>query len=211
MRWVVIAIFIAAACLVWSPVQVQNTLDGTLSDNAVPAGEIHRGFSILQQVHPDPEVVMEGKNTHPHCFGIRFATYMRRNSGHLAVEVQQGPIERRWQVRAARLADNSFRYFCPGLGFSVGKPFQLRISGVNGTPGTSATVWLTEDTRLGALESDNQTIAGMALTLDLVEKRRVGLAETLRVNRGAFLFGWLCTVLVAVIVLARYFGRTVQP
>lgn len=211
MRWIAITIFIAVACLVWLPVQVQNTLYGTLSNNPAPAGEIHRDFSILQQVHPDPDALPEVGSIHPHCFGIRFATYMRRNSGHIAVALRQGQLERRWLVRAARLADNSFRYFCPGPGFSVGDPFQLQVSGINGKPGTSATVWLTEDTRLGTLESENQAITGMALTLDLVENRQVGLAEALRVNRGAFLFGWLCTLVVAVIVLARYFGKADQP
>lgn len=210
MRWIAIAIFIAAACLVWLPVQVQNTLDGTLPDNPVPAGEIQKDFLILQQVDPDPEALPEAGKIHPHCVGIRFATYMRRNSGRLAVELRQGPIERRWQVRAARLADNSFRYFCPGRGFSAGKPFQLRVSGVNGKPGSSATVWLTEDTRLGALESDNPAIAGMSLTLDLVQNRQVSLAEAIRVNRGAFFFGWLCTLMVAVIVITRCFSRAAQ-
>lgn len=199
MRWPAVAICIAAACLVWLPVQIQSTLYGTQMEDPVPAGEITSGFSISQVVVPRPTHVPAAEGANRHCFGIRFATYMRRNSGRLGVEWQQGLQQRKWKVKAGSLADNTFRYFCPGMGFSARKPFLIRVSGISGRPGKSATLWLTADTSLGALERKS----GMALALDVVEDRRVGLAETLRVNRGAFLFGWLCTLLVAGIALTR--------
>lgn len=204
MRWLAITIFIAIACVVWLPVHVQGTLYGTSSQDPLPVGEITRGLVVSQQVQPDQGATPPAHDAHPHCVGIRFATYMRRNSGRLDVELRQGSIERRWQVRASRLADNRFRYFCPGPAFSAWEPFHLQVSGINGEAGRSATLWLTGDTRLGTLEGQDEALEGMSLELDLVEDRTVGLNETLGVNRGAFLFGWLCTLLIAGVVLLHY-------
>lgn len=203
MRWITIIIFVVAACLVWTPVHVRRTLYETRSVDPVPAGEIDREFSISQKVVPASDAPLPIGNSHNHCFGIRFATYMRRNSGRLEVAWQQGQQRRQWRIRAPLLADNQFRYFCPGHGFSAWRPFQLRVTGINGTPGGSATLWLTGDTRAGTVESGNEAVAGKALMLDVVEDRRIGLGQALGVNRGAFLFGWLCTLAVAIAVLLQ--------
>src|SRR5690606_15760067 len=131
-----------------------------------------------------------------HCFGIKFATYMRTNSGHLDVGWQQGGQNEQWRVAAADLADNTFRYFCPDADFMAGEAFHLQIIGVDGEPGRSATLWLVDDNRLGQVDTEAGDIAGKALALDVAARERIGFGTMLRVNHGAFLFGWLCTVVV---------------
>ncbi|MGY0797610.1 hypothetical protein ACW7G0_00870 [Lysobacter sp. A286] len=210
-RALAIVLFIAAACAPWLPFHTQTTVYKNGAAGSVPAGEIRRGFSLSQTVIPGTPTADANSEGLQHCFGLKFATYMRTNGGHLDVGWQQGGQDQQWRVSAADLADNSFRYFCPDAAFIVREPFHLQVTGVDGEPGRSATLWLVGDTRLGQVDTEADNIAGKALALDVTARERIAFGTMLRVNYGAFLFGWICTVLVGVFALLFGFSRGAGP
>lgn len=204
-RALALSVFVGAACLVWLPFDVHHPLYRTTTGGAIPAGEIQANFELRQTVEP-PGVGMATPVLAPdHCFGIRFATYARTNSGHLGVLWWQGSSWQRWQVKADDLADNRFRFFCPRGYFAPGRPFGLGIVGVDGTAGSSATLWLVKDRSLGtAVLSEGPT--DRAITLQVTARHRIGPASLPRIDRGAFLFGWLCTLAIGFAALLHGFS-----
>lgn len=210
-RALAIVLFITVACVPWLPFHTQTTLYKTGAAGSVPAGEIRRGFSLSQTVTPAPTADDMKSEGMQHCFGLKFATYMRTNGGHLDVGWQQSGQNQQWRVSAADLADNSFRYFCPDADFMAREPFHLQVTGVDGEPGRSATLWLVGDTRLGQVDTEADNIAGKALALDVTARERIAFGTMLRVNHGTFLFGWICTVLVGVLALLFGFSREAGP
>ncbi|MFP7724719.1 MULTISPECIES: hypothetical protein [Novilysobacter] len=206
MRPIVIVIFVAAACLLWWPFHTQTSLYNTGSAGSTPAGEILARFVLEQTVRPGADQQVRSHEGQQHCFGIRFATYMRTNGGRLDVRWRQGDRHQQWRVNVAGLADNKFRYFCPDDAFAAEQDFDLRISGVDGQPGNAATLWLVDDTRLGTARLGGDAVADKALALEVTTRERIGIASMIRVNAGAFAFGWVCTLLVGVVALRSAFA-----
>ncbi|MGY0634009.1 hypothetical protein [Luteimonas sp. A478] len=205
-----IGLFLASACLVWLPFYTQNTLYESGGGGAVPAGEITASFGLSQNVIPAGSDLPTADGLE-YCFGIRFATYQRINRGYLLVNWQQDGRQANWRVDASSLKDNTFRYFCPDVPFSPWQPFELQTSGVDGDPGRSATLWLVDDNRLGQAAVKNATVSDKALQLEVTARKRIDLPATLRVNRGAFLLGWICTLFVGIVALAFAFWVTPSP
>lgn len=208
---IAIALFVAAAALLWRPFDSYTVLYGTRPGGAVPAGEIRADFELVQQVRPPVAIDASPSAGQQHCFAIRFATYARRNSGHLQVHWRQGPHAQSWRVRAADLADNTYRHFCPDAAFANGRPFQVRISGLDSEPGNAATLWLVADTRFGTARLlPAELPQGKSMALQGSTRNRVEAGEMVRINGGAYLIGWLCTLAIAILALARTFGRRGQ-
>jgi hypothetical protein len=207
LRLLAITAFIAAACTLWLPFDSHFVLYATKPGGAMPAGEIREGFELSQRVNPEQAVVFDGPSEQPHCFGIRFATYQRENTGHLEVRWQQEERFHTWRVDVARLADNTYRHYCPSPAFLVERPFKLRIRGVDGKLGHSATLWLVNDRRFGTAKLDGNDPADEALALQVTEHNRVRSTSILLIDNGAFLFGWLCTLVVGTISLLWAFGQ----
>jgi hypothetical protein len=204
-RPMAIALFVVAAGLLWLPFDSYTTLYDTRPGGAVAAGEIGPGFSIVQQVRP-PERPAIADTGARHCFAIDFATYARRNNGYLRVTWLQGDRRQQWRVAAWRLQDNAYRHFCPDAAFSAYRPYRIEVRGVDGKPGDSATVWLVADTRLGIAQVSPANLPqGRSMALQGSHRTHVVAAGIARVDRGAFLFGWLCTLAIGIIALVSAF------
>ena len=204
LRILVFIVFAFAAGLVWLPFHAMDTLEETRWTEPRPAGEIRGGFTLEQ--HVTPLAPANRKSGGTYCFGIRFATYQRRNQGQVVVRWVQQDQQQEWTVRARRLVDNRFRYFCPDAATRGDVPFDLRISGRNGAPGKSPTVWLVEDDSLGVARVNGRS-GEAGLSLKLAERTRIGWAGTLHAGGGAFLWAWLCSVLIGLMVL----GYALRP
>jgi hypothetical protein len=195
-----IAAFLLVAGLAWLPFDDYTILYETRTSETVPAGEIEPGFKLIQQVRP-PSAEAAGDLSQP-CFAIRFATYARHNDGLLRVHWQQGRHEQWWPVEFDGLADNSYRHFCPDTGFSPYRPFHVEVHGVSGKPGRSATLWLVDDTRFGhATMPSEQRPQGKAIALQGSTRQHVDPASIVRIDHGAWLIGWLCTLVIGITAL----------
>ena len=204
MRATAFLLFAFAACLLWLPFDGDKIMYSTRPGGAIPAGEIQPGFWLEQSVYPQMHNVPPPRPGQQSCFALRLATYMRTNAGHLDIQWTQGKRTSRWRVDAASLEDNAYRHFCP-RSFAVDQPFDLRVAGVDGKPGDSATLWLVGDRRFGTADLRDQALADKALALQVGTRTRVGPRAILHIDRGAFLFGWLCTLLIGGVALLTRF------
>lgn len=210
MHAVVPVLFVAAACLLWIPFHTQDTIYQTAERSAKPAGQIVHGFELTQTVQPTTERHQLTAANEQHCFSIRFATYARSNRGSLSVTWKQAGQKRQWAVQAANLADNSYRSFCPDAPFSINAPFTVRVTGVDGKPGHSATLWLVGDTRLGTARI-NHMATDKSMALKISVRRPVSVAGIWRIDHGAFVLGRLCTLAIGLIALIPVLRRKREP
>lgn len=209
-RILVILVFMTAAGLLWWPFDTYNVLYATRPGGAVPAGEIQAGFRLSQTLTPPAAVGDDAADpAGQHCVSIRFATYARTNDGHLDVHWSQGPKQQSWRVAMADLVDNSYRFFCPDVKFVAYEPFDIRIAGVDGEPGASATLWLVSDKRFGNAHISGDS-AGKTVALQVGIRHRVTSTTMLHLGNGAFLIGWLCTVAIGLLALGYGFGDSVR-
>jgi hypothetical protein len=190
--------FIGAALLFWHTFQVFPSFATTELRDPIPAGEIVRGFKIQQLVAPPRGSQSISDARRDTCFGLRLATYRRKNSGTFTVRWAQGDHREQWPVAASELVDNAVRYFCPEQGMRADAPFTVSINGENGVSGSAATVWLTRDTSLGLVEGRPD---GRALALRVSRKVRVTAHTIARAQHHAFLVSWSATLLIGLVAL----------
>jgi len=161
-----------------------------------PAGEITTGFTIRQEVPPPGENNPSRKQflqTHGPvnlCLKILMANYSnRKNQGIIRVSLTQKNLEVSRDISVDTIRDNAFHM----VRFQLKDPSELnlkgslvlKIAGVKGEPGSSVTVWLTDDLNRGEafingisskkalrfclfLEQKNQEIWYPALTLFVI-------------------------------------------
>lgn len=197
---ILVFVFVLACVLLWFPAEKYAPIAGVVRMAPLPAGEITDGFHLEQLVAvPGVAKKMPSKNKEL-CFGIRFATYRRENDGQIAVGWQQGTFTKRWLVESGELADNELRYFCPGRHLRPDMPFSIAVDGVRGAPGSSPTVWLTSDVSYG-LATINGKPAKQSLDVGIARKVHMTPASLIRLDHGAFLVGWLCTLLTGLAAL----------
>jgi len=165
-----------------------------------PAGEITDGFH-LEQVVVVPGVAQKTLSENKElCFGVRFATYRRENDGKIAVGWRQGTFAKRWLVEVDELADNERRYFCPDRHLKLNIPFSITIDGVHGVSGSSPTVWLTFDVSFGQATVNGKPVK-QGLDVGIARKVHLSPSGLIRLDHGAFLVGWLCTLLAGLAAL----------
>lgn len=189
--------FMATTLVFWQTFRVYSPIAQTTLRAPSPAGEIVKGFEIHQTIvstAADGTSGLDGDT----CFGLRFATYQRKNSGTFAVTWTQNSHQEKWTVAAPQLADNVVKYFCPKLNLESRSPFTVSIAGVDGKPGSAATVWLTRDVSLGRIDGFQD---GRALALRLATQKFVGAHSIAVACHHAFLASWLATVLIGLLAL----------
>src|SRR5688500_17118733 len=210
MRYIPIVLFALLSCVAWWPFDTYVNLYKTAPSGAAAAGEIVSVFSLSQTVKPVGNALSSGD--HSDCFGIQFATYARDNKGQVEIDWRQGDKQQRWRVDMAEVADNSYRPFCPERGLSPDRPFEIRIEGVDGRPGSSATLWLVDDISLGTARLANGSdINGKSMSLEITDYKDVELPSSLWINQGAFLLGWLCSLCIGIFALGFVSGGNAEP
>lgn len=201
LRLFAVAALVTAACTLWLPFDSHRVLHSTKPGGSKPAGEIRKGFELSQRVILGRKPLSTGTGERVRCFAIQFATYHRKNAGHLEVHWRQANRFQVWRVDVSELADNAYRHYCPDPVFLIDRPFNLRIRGADGQPGRSPTLWLVGDRRFGTAELDGGDPENKALALQITAYNRVTPASMLRIDHGAFLFGWLCTLAAGTVSL----------
>ncbi len=215
-RYVAIGVFLLLAAAVWRPFHAHRGLYATARPDAVPAGEITQGFTLRQEVVLPRTLPLDGATGFPDrqpCFGIQFATWARANKGHVDVQWRQGEKHQQWRVDMSHLADNTFRHYCPDTGFYPYQPFTVEINGVDGSAGSSATLWLVGDTHFGTARLGDDSIPGKSIALQVSSRREIRLPSSLATNHGIFALGWLCSLAVGLIALLVAFRnrQILQP
>jgi hypothetical protein len=192
------AVFILVCLSLWIPGKHHVPVYETKLQAPQPAGEITAPFRLRQLVHNSSDVTIAA--TGKTCVGLRFATYRHEMEGQFTVALQQASFARRWVVEARSVVDNQYKYFCTARDFRPGEDFSIAIEGMDGKTGSAATVWLTTDTTLG-----HAVVNGRVLErgLNIIMAREILMTprKLIRLDHGAFLIGWLCTLLTGLAVL----------
>lgn len=189
--------FTAVTLFFWRTFEIHTPIAHTALRDPSPAGEIVKGFEIRQTVVPTPAsstAEADGET----CFGLRFATYRRENSGMLTVAWAQGGHQEKWTVVASQLTDNAIKYFCPKQKLETRLPFTVSITGVDGKLGSAATLWLTHDVSLGHIDRFPD---GRALALHVATQKFIGAPKIAGARHYAFLASWVTTVLIGLLAL----------
>jgi hypothetical protein len=204
--------FVGTALVFWHSFEVFPPITTTALRDPTPAGEIVKGFEIQQTVVPPTnEGLSEAQGGT--CFGLRFATYRRKNSGTFTVKWTQDNHREQWLVAVSDLADNAVRYFCPDQDMRTGFPFTISVSGKDATTGSAPTVWLTRDTSLGRIEGRPD---GRALALRVTGRMRVAAPTIAQIRHHTFLVSWCSTLLIGLVAImvtgsARRRHQTNEP
>ena len=107
--------------------------------NNIPAGEIVSGKKLVQRVEIPQSI--KGNIS----LEILFATYNRTNESRLEVTLRQNDVSASKILETKTFKDNSYkRVYFEDFDLKDGEAF-IEISGIDGSPGNSITVWLTED------------------------------------------------------------------
>jgi hypothetical protein len=204
-----ILLFLVLAACVWLPFTSHDVVFNPGLDRNRPAGQITEGFSLSEAVPalmPDSSPADEQAD----CIALRFATYMRRNEGSVQVNWSQGDRGHRWVLDASRLEDNSYVDLCLDRPMDAAAPFILELSGLDGKPGSAATVWLTAQAET-TTRVNGRDFPGVGLALRLSKQERVGPRDILGLNGGAFAAGFLCSVLIGILALLCFFHEDRRP
>lgn len=207
------------AVLVWRPFNSELVAYQTDSADRKVAGQVVKGFHLVQEVPakllkvptPKKQITHWWKGhkklyTHrPNCFSIRFASYNRRNADRLAVAYKQGTQGQTWTLDAADLG-NEFRQFCPSAGLDAELPLQIAISGIDGRKGSSVTAWLSK-AELEPATLNGRPVEDRSLFFRLTYFHHVGPKEILGIDKGAFIAACSCSTGVAVLALAFTFNN----
>jgi len=118
-------------------------------------GEIIEGVSIRQTVP-----VQEINHANSICYDIMFATYYRTNPARLKVSLTQNDYAQTIFLNASVLKDNASYSLCfSSKGLTPGVA-DLEISGFDGLPGKSPTVWLATDIPNGGVTINGKKMEG---------------------------------------------------
>jgi hypothetical protein len=191
------------------PFKVVDRVAGNEPLRSVPAGELVDGVLVFQKGGAPASNLIAKLGRHL-CFGIQFATYERKNRGKLKITWRQGEHADHWFARSAYVKDNEFKYFCPRKGIAAGQEFEIAMSSVGIKSGHAPTAWLTEDTRLGTAMI-NGIDQKASLSLRFASYREVTLRHILSLDRGAYIFGWLISVLIGVAAIMAVEPSTRPP
>ncbi len=100
-------------------------------------------------------------------YGLMFATYDRKNKGHIKIEILQGNVKLREIIDVSKIKNNQYHYL--GLNFKKLKRGQARliIEGVDGEKGNSVSMQRTSDIIYGEL-IQNGNLTGKSLSHNII-------------------------------------------
>lgn len=202
-------VFFALLCmLALRPFTAHNVVLAAGTDRTQPLGEVIAGF--VAEEHVPALGPLRGYAGGADCIALRFATYKRHNAGAIDVFWQQGQHAHRWRVDAAKLADNSYLDLCMQHRIDPALPFRLRVSGVDGVRGASATVW-TSTARTHALLVGGERRDGRGLTFRLTHEKRMLPADILGIRHGMFALGALLLAMIGTLSLLFFCRAGAHP
>jgi hypothetical protein len=210
-----LALVALEAVVVWRPFNSRLIAYDSGLQHRKTVGQIEQGFHLVQTVPaklfrthlPAKRITHWRKGNarlyagQPNCFALRFATYARTNTGHIAINWRQGTGHQRWTIDAAGLRNSAFADFCPTDGFDTQKSFQLGVSGIDSPHGRAATLWLARST-LAPASVNGKPIGKRGVALQLVRDEHIGPRRILGLDKGAFAFACLCSLGIGVLVIA---------
>ena len=129
--------FLVAGIILPSFVSIKNRADREVVSKQYEldlVGEIIRGSSFQERIYIPKHVKK---------YGVMFATYRRKNTGKIKIEITQGNKKSTEIVDVAKIKDNDYRY----LNIRGLKPGEavLRVEGIDGTIGNAVSMHKTAD------------------------------------------------------------------
>ena len=129
--------FLVAGIILPSFVSIKNAADREVVSKQYEldlVGEIIRGSSFQERIYIPKHVKK---------YGVMFATYRRKNTGKIKIEITQGNRKSTEIVDVAKIKDNDYRY----LNIRGLKPGEavLRVEGIDGTIGNAVSMHKTAD------------------------------------------------------------------
>lgn len=197
-RLAAVALFSLACAAVWLPFNVHNVAFSTGLDRARPAGRLVTGF-VVEENLPALGAWTDSIDD-ANCIALRFATYRRVAAGSIEVFLQQGERGHRWQVDASKLNDNEYLDLCKEEGIDADQPSRLRVSGISGSPGSSATVWMTAANGRSVLINGERR-RGTGLAFRLSREKQIAAHDILRIQGGAFTAGFILLWAIGLLAL----------
>lgn len=141
--------------------------------NQVPAGEIIKGFDIVQMFNIDEKTLSMIQKYNPKknvCIGILMASYgNRENSGYIEVELSNELQKAKEQIDVSTIKDNVKHIICfknfKLTNLHKGK-YKLSIKGISSIPRQAVTAWLTKDSPHGvAICNSRKSQHGLVFSL----------------------------------------------
>ena len=135
--------FLVAGIILPSFVSIKNGADREVVSKQYEldlVGEIIRGSSFQERIYIPKHVKK---------YGVMFATYRRKNTGKIKIEITQGNRKSTEIVDVAKIKDNDYRY----LNIRGLKPGEavLRVEGIDGTIGNAVSMHKTADIMYGEM------------------------------------------------------------
>ena len=129
--------FLVAGIILPSFVSIKNGADREVVSKQYEldlVGEIIRGSSFQERIYIPKHVKK---------YGVMFATYRRKNTGKIKIEITQGDRKSTEIVDVAKIKDNDYHY----LNIRSLKPGEavLRVEGIDGTIGNAVSMHKTAD------------------------------------------------------------------
>lgn len=129
--------FLVAGIILPSFVSIKNGADREAESKQYEldlVGEIIRGSSFQERIYLPKHVKK---------YGVMFATYRRKNTGKIKIEITQGSRKNSEIVDVAKIKDNDYHY----LNIRGLKPGEavLRVEGIDGTIGNAVSMHKTAD------------------------------------------------------------------
>ena len=135
--------FLVAGIILPSFVSIKNGADREVVSKQYEldlVGEIIRGSSFQERIYIPKHVKK---------YGVMFATYRRKNTGKIKIEITQGNRKSSEIVDVAKIKDNDYHY----LNIRGLKPGEavLRVEGIDGTIGNAVSMHKTADIMYGEM------------------------------------------------------------
>ena len=135
--------FLVAGIILPSFVSIKNGADREVVSKQYEldlVGEIIRGSSFQERIYIPKHVKK---------YGVMFATYRRKNTGKIKIEITQGNRKSTEIVDVAKIKDNGYHY----LNIRGLKPGEavLRVEGIDGTIGNAVSMHKTADIMYGEM------------------------------------------------------------
>lgn len=219
-----IFLLVLDAAVVWRPFDTEAIAWQSGWSSKKTAGQMVDGFHLSQEVPSAllAQPVPRKRITHwwrshrklhahaPNCFAIRFTTYNRPNEGRIAVSYRQGDVSQEWGIESGTL-HKGYRRFCPSAGLRNDQPLHITLTGIGGERGKSPTAWLSHSDQLKPATVNGQRLKKRSLHLRLAYFHRVTPMETASLDKGAYAFACLASLLIALAAILALFGRTDRP